>query len=69
MLTLTDWWAGILNRPDWVITRKCSKLPLIGPRLLKLPFRQVILIVMHLLHEAVIRVSWRGQVDTVSSVQ
>lgn len=45
---LTDWWAGIPSRPDWVITRKGSKLPLFGPRLLKLPFRQVILVVMHL---------------------
>lgn len=48
LLTLTAWWAGTLNTTDWVITRKCSKLALTGPRLPKLPFRKVILGVMHL---------------------
>lgn len=41
-LTQTDWWAGTLNSADWVITRKCSKLALIGPRLPKVPFGRVI---------------------------
>lgn len=41
-LTPTDWWAGTLNSADWVITRKCSKLALIGPRLPKVPFGKVI---------------------------
>lgn len=33
LLVMTDWWAGILNSTDWVITRKCSEQALIGPRL------------------------------------
>lgn len=48
LLTLTAWWAGTFNTTDWVITRKCSKLALTGPRLPKLPFRKVIWGVMHL---------------------
>lgn len=48
LLTLTDWWAGILDSTDWVITRKCFKLALTGPRLPKLPFRRAIWGVMRL---------------------